>query len=173
MKKLKTTFFIIAALFFAACNGDDGVDGRDGKDAETGTVIEIKGNFVAPDYFMYYELANAGVKVYNGDAVLVYVLWEVKDGNDVWRLLPQTVYFNDGELQYNYTYTLKKVEIFMEGTTTLSALPKSYLNDQVFRIVVMPAVLAEDTKTDLTNYSAVMNVMDANSIKINNITLEK
>jgi len=57
-----------------------------------------------------YEFASDGIEVFESDAVLVYRSEEsLSDSSgpiDVWKLMPQTIYFNNGdELVYNYDHT--------------------------------------------------------------------
>lgn len=85
---------------------------------------------------------------------LVYVLWETADEQDVWRLLPQQVYLETGILAYNYDFTELDVRFFLEGTIDLDSLDASWTQNQIFRVVVVPADNIDGV--DLTNIDAVM-----------------
>ena len=93
---------------------------------------------------------------------MVYILWEVVDGNDgealdVWRLLPQTVVVDEGVLQYNYDYTYSDVQIFLEGTIDFNTLLDAEALNQVFRIVVFPAAELNANKSlDISDYNLMM-----------------
>ena len=78
-------------------------------------MFEVTGTFnEANQYTLYYAFPN-DFQVYNGDAVMVYILWDVVDGLDVWRALPQTIFLESGAFQYNFDYTTGDVQIFIDG----------------------------------------------------------
>ncbi len=90
------------------------------------------------------------------DAVLVYILWDQANNLDVWRLLPQTIILAEGILQYNFDYTLADVQIFLDGSIDLNTLLPAESQDQIFRIVVLPADFALYNSLDVSNYNLVM-----------------
>ncbi len=95
-------------------------------------------------------------EVFESDAVLVYILWEQANNLDVWRLLPQTIVLSGGILQYNFDYTLADVQIFLDGSIDLNTLMPAESQDQIFRIVVLPADFALYNSLDVRNYNLVM-----------------
>lgn len=169
MKTMKAMILMAAIALLTACVGEpgrdgyDGIDGKDGKDGVNilGSAFEIEGDFTkANDYMLYFKFPNT-IQVYESDIVLVYILWETVTGSDnkpldVWRLLPQTVVLEEGLLQYNFDYTVKDVQVFLGGNIDLATLLPAEWENQVFRIVVMPADFATDLSLDLTNYNLVM-----------------
>jgi len=174
MKKLFSILFMTTFLF-TACSDDGergpqgpvGPQGPAGEDGLIGTTIEFEGiDFTeGNDYSALINFDENGVEVFESDAVLVYL----KDGEDgtadglpveVFRQLPQTYYVEDGEVQYNFDFTFFDVRIFMNGTADLSALDPVFTEDQVIRIVIVPADFAEDTGVDVSSYNAVMNALD-------------
>ena len=94
--------------------------------------------------------------------VLVYILWEVVNVNgkntDVWRLMPQTVILNDGILQYNFDYTVADVKIFLEGTTDFNKLLPAETDNQVFRIVVLPADFLSKKSGDIIDFNSLKSL---------------
>lgn len=176
MKDLKILFAAVVTLALFSCEGPvgppgppgfDGLDGQDGINI-LGTVLEIQGTFEpSNDYSIFYEFPSS-VEVFESDAVLVYLLWDqVDDANggdpiDVWRLLPQTRILDQGLLQYNYDHTFLDVNIFLESDFDLTELQPGDTDDQVFRIVVVPAEFAKDTTIDLTNFNEVMTNLELN-----------
>jgi hypothetical protein len=105
--------------------------------------------------------------------VLVYILWQQEETSggliDIWRLLPQTVLLNDGVLQYNYDFTTGDVQIFLEGTTDFNNLLPAETDNQIFRIAVLPAILAKDKSIDVTDFDSVMKSMNKNLNSIEKI----
>ena len=180
MKTLTGLLLFLAIIITTSCEGPvgppgpPGQNGLDGIDAEMGTVIEVYGDFTPQnDYNLYYAFEDYYVTVYDGDAVLVYILWQQEETSgglvDIWRLLPQTVVLNDGVLQYNYDFTTADVQIFLEGTTDFSNLLPAETEDQIFRIAVLPAILAKDKSIDVTNFDSVMKSMNKNLNSIEKI----
>lgn len=143
MKRILTLISVFA-LLFTACEGDQGPPGFDGQDGAiiASSSFEIEnvdfnpsGNF--ENDYRVRELY--GFNVLPTDVTLVYILWENRDGQDVWRLVPQTVIFDDGnDLVYNFDFTQTYVDFFLEGSN-LGILDDVWTQNQVFRVVVVPA----------------------------------
>lgn len=162
MKTLARIFLLFAAVILISCEGEPGPPGQDGLDGLIGSVFEIEGDFTpGNDYTLFYEFPS-NFEIYDGDLVLVYILWEVSNGTDVWRLLPQTVVLDDGILQYNFDYTLGDAQIFLEGTTDFDNLLPAETDDQIFRIAVLPAELAKNKSIDVTDFNAVAKSINVN-----------
>jgi hypothetical protein len=170
MKTNTGIILVFALAILTSCEGIPGTPGRDGLDGQDGesllgSVFEIEGDFTSQnDYTLYFEFPNS-IEVFESDVVLVYILWEqVEDNNgnllDVWRLLPQTVVLEEGVLQYNYDHTFADVQVFLEGTISFNSLLPAETDDQVFRIVVLPADYAISSALDVTDFNAVMKLLD-------------
>lgn len=178
MKTISRILILFIALTFAACQGEEGPIGPPGEDGINilGSVYEIQGTFnSANDFSLYYQFPD---KLVDGDIVMVYILWEQTEddrGNvlDVWRPLPQTIFLNEGALQYNFDYTLQDVQIYIEGTINPAILVPGDLKDQIFRIAVIPADLAINKTIDLNNYNAVMKNLNLKPDQIKNISAQK
>lgn len=107
----------------------------------------------------YSNLITFPYSIYTSDMVLVYHLYEVDNGTDVWRLLPQTYYFSGGgELDYNFDFTRYDAQIFMDANFDMNTLDSSWTNNQIFRIVVIPGYFGNKTTApvDFNNYNAVI-----------------
>lgn len=184
MKTITGIILVLALAFLASCEGvpgppgRDGYDGIDGKDGESflGSVFEIEGDFTSDNnYALYFEFPS-NITVYESDIVLVYILWEqVEDNNsewlDVWRLLPQTVVLDEGVLQYNYDHTFVDVQVFLEGTIDFNTLLPAEAQDQVFRIVVLPADFVAQKNLDISNYNLMMKSLGVKQNLVQKIDL--
>ncbi|WP_299122573.1 hypothetical protein [uncultured Winogradskyella sp.] len=161
MKRI-LSFITLFTLLLTACEGPQGppgFDGFNGLDGQDGGIIassafEIALDFTAEDNYEFIEAY--GFEVLPSDVTLVYISWEVDGGQDIWRLLPQTEYFDDGTLVYNFDFTQTDVRFFLDGTTDFSTLDPSYTDNQVFRVVVIPA--DNVGRIDFTNLDAVMSM---------------
>jgi len=162
MKRILSILFM-SALLFTSCEGEQGPPGFDGVNGIDGGLIvssafEIQVNFNQANN---YEIIEAyGFEVYPFDVTLVYILWETLDGQEIWRLIPQSVEFPDGLLIYNFDFTQDDVRLFLDGTIDFNLLNTEWTENQVFRVVVVPA-----ENVDGVNISNINAVMKANHIK--------
>jgi hypothetical protein len=167
MKRL-LPLFTVFALVFTSCEGPQGPPGFDGLDGLDGEIIassafEIVIDFNTVNDFEYIEAY--GFNVLPSDVTLVYILWDTQNGQDIWRLMPQTVYFDDNtNLVYNFDFTQDDVRFFLDGTTDFSTLDDVWTQDQVFRVVVVPADNVDGI--DVSDINAVMNLIDIQSIDL-------
>lgn len=166
MKKI-LSILALSALLFSACEGDLGIPGPQGPQGNDGGLIvssafEIVVDFNQSNDFQFIE--PYGFQVFPSDVTLVYLLWDTINGQDVWRLLPQTVQFEDGSLIYNFDFTQQDVAFFLEGTTDLTTLEDVWTQNQVFRVVVVPADNIDGV--DISNIENVLSLESINSLEL-------
>ncbi|ARV10709.1 hypothetical protein BTO05_03755 [Winogradskyella sp. PC-19] len=136
----------------------------------TEEIVEIQNNdFVSSSFEIVLDFNSAnnyefvepyGFNVFPSDVTLVYILWDTINGQDVWRLVPQTVIFDDGnDLVYNFDFTQDDVRFFLEGSD-LDNLDSVYTQNQVFRVVVVPA-----DNVGRINYSDIDTVIELYNIE--------
>lgn len=173
MKSFAAILLLTAALAFTSCEGPQGPPGLDGE-SFLGSVFEIQDDFTASnDYAILFDFPSNFV-IYDTDIVLVYILWEQSNGTDVWRLLPQTVvlktindsYPETDVIQYNFDYTVDDVKIFLETTMDYGSLLPGETNDQIFRIVVLPADFTAKKSVDIYDYNSIIK---APELKLNDL----
>ena len=158
----------VFALLLTACTGDQGPPGFDGFDGLDGGLIvasafEIEVDFTAANNFEFVE--PYGFDVLPSDVTLVYIEWETDNGAPIWRLLAQNEFFDDGSiLTYNFDFTQDDVRLFLDGTTDLNTLGDVWTQDQVFRVVVVPADNVDSI--DVSNINTVMNVNNIQSFDL-------
>ncbi len=144
--------------------GYDGRDGIDGIDGEESFVFEYEFSFTAPDYSVILNLPN-DFTMLDSDVALVYFLWEVtNDGVEVWRALPQTLYFTDGTLVYNYDFTKFDVSVFLDGTVNFDGLGANSTDNWIARVVVVPGQFGG--RIDYSDYEAVKEHFDLSPSKL-------
>ena len=162
MKRILSILFVSVLLLFS-CEGEQGPPGFDGLDGLDGGIIVSNAFEIQVDFNLAnnYEIIEPyGFDVYPYDVTLVYILWETLDGQDIWRLIPQSVEFPDGMLTYNFDFTQNDVKLFLDGTTDFNLLAPEWTDNQVFRVVVVPADNVDGL--DISNLNAVMK---ANNIE--------
>ena len=174
MKTITGILLAFALAVLTSCVGEPGPPGPPGEDGDSflGSVFEIEGDFTSSnDYSLFFEFPNT-IEVFESDVVLVYILWDQTEDNsgqpvDIWRLIPQSVVFNNDDiLQYNYDHTFFDVEIFLDGTVDFEALPSEYVNEQIFRIAILPADYAMSNNLDVSDFGSVIQALKINPGKI-------
>ena len=132
-------------------------------------VFEVTASFSAANNFA--RLVTLNPPIYSSDMVLVYRLFDVVGGQDVWRSLPQTVYLTQGELDYNFDFTRNDINIFLDSNFDLTTLSASWAQNQTFRIVVIPGYFSNKSNkvVDFNDYNSVVKAFNINESKIKTI----
>lgn len=160
---------ILSAIFaLASCSGPQGIPGRDGENGQTtiSETLEVQANFL-PEY-EYTEEITLNPPIIDGDAIFVY--WLSSEKPDVWRPLPYTVYFEDGnELDYTFDYALSNVQIYLGFTHRTP--PSDFCLNQIFRIVILPSLLIQNSteldkdRLQSMDYNELTNTLKNSNIK--------
>ncbi|WP_299114252.1 hypothetical protein [uncultured Winogradskyella sp.] len=133
MKRILT--FIFAITLLNSCTTEEIVQVQNNDFVSS--AFEIVIDFNAANNYEFIE--PYGFNVFPSDVTLVYILWDTINGQDVWRLVPQTVIFDNGDdLVYNFDFTQDDVRFFLEGSD-LDNVDDVWTQNQVFRVVVVPA----------------------------------
>lgn len=163
MKKIISLLFVMA-MVLTACEGDQGPPGPPGAD---GGIIEASAFEIEVDFDSankYEHTEKYGFEVRTSDVTLVYILWETLEGTDVWRLLPQNVVFDNGELIYNFDFTQTDVRFFLDGDVDFSTIGTEWTQKQVFRVVVVPAENVDSI--DVTNFDSVLQATNIQKFEL-------
>ena len=87
------------------------------------------------------------------DYVVIFRQTGTSGNAPVWQQIPRTLYLNQGELDYDFDFSKNDFMIYAGGTYDLSTTPQ-YLNNQTFRVVLVPAVYGKNaTLEDLKKLS--------------------
>jgi hypothetical protein len=172
MKKLYILVLMISMVSMGCQEGPpgppgyDGFDGVDGIDGEESYVFEYEFSFTAPDYSILLNLPD-GFNMLDSDVMLVFFLWDIQDGIEIWRALPQTLYFQDGILTYNFDFTKYDASVFMDGTVNFDVLGANYTDNWIARVVVVPGQFGNGrTSIDYSNYNEVKEFFNLGSSKL-------
>lgn len=158
MKRI-ISFFIVVLLL--SCEGPQGVSGADGSILAS-SAFEISIDFNVENNYEFIE--PYGFDVYPYDVALVYILWETANDQDIWRLLPQSTTFDDeSTLTYNFDFTQLDVRFFLDGTTDFNTLEDVWTQNQIFRVVVVPA--DNVGRFDYSDINSVMQALDISTFK--------
>lgn len=158
MKRFTAILGLIGIMAFQACEGPAGPPGIDGEDGITivGEAFEVEVDFTAANDFK--EVFQFDPEILDSDVVLVYLQWEQDNGTPIWRPLPQTVFFEEGVLMYNYDFTRFDFSVFLDGPLDYSLLGSDWTQNQLYRVVIVPADFAS-ARIDYSDYDAVTKML--------------
>lgn len=172
MKKISLFIMVLTLALGQACKGPVGPEGLPGPQGTPGDpggieyskVFDVEGDFTAAgEYAFTFVFPPEEIEVFETDLVLVYIRWGTTTDDDalpIWRLLPQSVIFDEGLLQYNFEHTFVNVWIFLEAQFDLAGLDPEWTAGQVFRVVIVPGESGSGKLSgppvDFKNYEEVM-----------------
>jgi len=161
MKRIFLFLAVVASgVIFQSCDGDDGAPGP------ATEVFEVTTSFTANNnYLQTFELTPV---IPQSDNILVYELANTNDNIDTWALLPQIYYFDQGQAQYNYTFSYDQFTVLIDGDFNLNLLPASFTSNKTFRIVIVPGNFSKSATTpvDLKDYNAVIKYYNIDDSKV-------
>jgi hypothetical protein len=164
MKKLITLLAFVGLVSLQSCTVNDTNDFIDNDTISE--VIEVTTSFNSANDFT--TIVGFNQSLFPADVVLVYHLYEVVNGQDVWRPMPQTYYIaNGGVIDYNFDFTRTDVKIFMGANFDLNTAPSSWTQNQTFRIVIVPARFLG--VVDKSNYLAVVNTLNIKESQVQKV----
>lgn len=81
------------------------------------------------------------------DYVVIFRQTGTSGNAPVWQQIPRTLYLDQGELDYDFDFSKNDFMIYAGGTYDLSTTPQ-YLNNQTFRVVLVPAVYGKNANLE-------------------------
>lgn len=165
MKKILLLLSVVGTLTFTSCNNDDDVyvdNDTIGENIQLSNVNLTFDNNTGR-YQLLYPLNPA---IFESDVVLVYRN-VIDDGFSAWQQIPRTIYLGGpDEVDYDFNFTANDVLIYADATFDLSLAPE-FINNQSFRIVIVPAAFANDI--DTSDYDAVMSALNDEGAEVRTI----
>jgi hypothetical protein len=168
MKKIILLFAIIGMIAMQSCTVNE--TSRQPDNDTISEVFEVTRDFSTANSFS--TLVSFRTSIYSSDMVLVYHLYDVVNGTDVWRLMPQTYYFTNGdELDYNFDFTRNDVNIFLDANFPLTTLSSAWTQNQTFRVVIIPGFFSNkvSSQVDFLDYNAVIKTLKIKEAAIKKI----
>lgn len=172
MKLANFIFGLLVILMIQSCEGPPGPEGKPGVNGVNivAEVFEVKLDFTPENKFS--QVFNLTPAILNSDMILVYIQWKKEENASIWRALPQTAFFDQGILVYNYDFTSKDFRIFMDGQVNLTTLSAEWKTNQTFRVIIVPGKFSS-ARIDLTNYEAVTALLGLKDEDFQKIDLRK
>ncbi|MGG5208787.1 hypothetical protein ACQWU4_07545 [Chryseobacterium sp. MIQD13] len=176
MKKI-LLFLFLGAVGFTAYSCDNNDDVVQGQDYDTiSQMKDITGTFSSNGNYTISQ----GLNIPSTDVVLVYRLV----AGNVWQQIPKSVYLpnvankpTNRVFDYNFVFNSQNVEIRIDDenfnlpTDLTSEEIGTYLNNQTFRIVLVPASStgiggAKKASVDYSDYNAVVKYYNLDESKV-------
>jgi hypothetical protein len=163
MKNLSILFGLLIILTFSCEEkvGPQGPEGPAGAAGENAHLFEYSNvDFAAPEYDVVLAYPD-DFEGRESDVALVYLLWEVTTDNDgnnleIWRQMPQTVYTENGQIQYNFDFTMFDTRLFLTTEFDPTLLEPIDTDDWIVRVVIVPGNFwGARTALDHSDYNAV------------------
>lgn len=170
MRKITLVLILVGMLGLQSCVKEE-VIMQDINDQDTISMVwEYNSNVNFTPSNNYSLILPFRQQIFASDMILVYRLSGVFQGNDVWKIQPETYYFEDGTLDfgYDFDFTRNDVNIFLHGFD-LAGISGQFRINQVFRVVVIPAFFANKmapSKIDLSDYDAVIKAYNIDDSKV-------
>jgi len=166
MKRIITIFAIIGLVAFSGCTTND-----DNVDSDTiAEVFELKNvnfDFNATDGYNIYRTLNP--QIFPSDVILIYrMIGTIDASTPVWQQIPRTVFTSQGELDYDFDFSKNDFTIYAGGNYNLALTPQ-FLNNQTFRIVIVPGYFSKTLDTN--NYLSVMKALNIKESQVQQIRL--
>lgn len=157
------------SLFIFSCDNND--NNAPYQDNDTYSQMrDITGSFNSGNTYAFTQ----GINIQSTDVVLVY-----RRANNAWQQLPYTWYLDPAnsasprKFDYNFVFDSQNVQIRIDNANfNLSSMSSteasSYLTNQTFRIVLVPASPAKGTAAtvDYSDYNAVVKYYNLDESKV-------
>ena len=171
MKRIFLLLAVVAMTALQSCEGDQGPPGPTGVTVES-EVFEISANFQLNQNNEYTIFRELNPIILDSDNILIYRLaGTINPQTPIWQLIPRTLFLDEGELDYDFDFSRVDFTIYAGGTYNLATTPQ-FINNQTFRIVILPGYFSNRPATaiDFEDYNAVIKAfgIDDTNVKILN-----
>lgn len=171
MKKI-FLFLSISIIALTSCDGPQGPPGVPGDNSKSEVFELLNINFLFDNESSTYRISQSLTPPINdSDVILIYRLSGTIDSQTpIWQLIPRTLFLPEGELDYDFDFSREDFTISAGGDYNLATTP-SYIQNQTFRIVIIPGYFSKSANTvDKSDYNAVIaayNIDDTNVTVLN------
>ena len=171
MKRIFLLLAIVVMTTFTSCDNDPGPQGPQGPAGPESEVFELQNvNFVLDQNNEYTIFQTLNPVIFDSDNILIYrMAGTINPQTPIWQMIPRTLFLNEGELDYDFDFSAVDFTIYAGGTYNLATTPQ-FINNQTFRIVIIPGYFSKGSNLDLNDYNAVIkyfNIDDSNVTVLN------
>jgi hypothetical protein len=148
MKKfLPLLLLLVGSLFIFSCKDDD--DDYVQVDVDYPAVYDLRNvNFTNNADFGWHYGQGFKQPLLDQDYVIIFRQTGTNNGAPVWQQIPRTLYPFQNDLEFDYDFDFSKTDfmIYAGGNYDISTTPQ-YLNNQTFRVVLVPAVYGKNANS--------------------------
>jgi hypothetical protein len=173
MKKIFLLLAVVGTAILSSCEGPQGVPGPQGTNVEA-EVFELRNvSFGLDNDNLYTIYQTLDPQILASDVLLIYRLGGTIDASTpIWDQIPNT-YYDIGalgnQLHYDFDFSQEDFTIYAGGNYDPGTTP-SYLNNQTFRIVIIPGYFSNkgnsQNAVDLSDYKAVIKAYHINDSNV-------
>ncbi|WP_366184486.1 hypothetical protein [Flavobacterium ovatum] len=166
MKKIILLFSLLGIFAIQSCTVQEDRSVSVVDNDTISEVFEVVTSFNSTNN--YSKVVSLSPAIYSSDVVLMYRLNGTYQGNDVWKLMPESFYFSNGSLDFGYRYDFTKysINVYMVGND-LGSVSTDFRLSQVLRIVIVPGSFSKSV--DITNYNEVIATLNLKDKEIQKI----
>lgn len=104
--------------------------------------------------------------IVDSDNILIYRLaGTINATTPIWQLIPRTLFLDQGELDYDFDFSRVDFTIYAGGTYDIGTTPQ-FIQNQTFRIVIIPGFFSKGSTVDFNNYHAVIEAFQIDDSKV-------
>lgn len=164
MKKIFLLLAVIGLTTLTSCDGDTGPRGPAGPESE---VFELRNvSFQLNGNNQYAISRDLNPVISASDNILIYrLIGTINPTTPIWQFIPRTLFLPEGELDYDFDFSAVDYTIFAGGTYNLAITPE-FIQNQTFRIVIIPGFRSKGTTLDYNDYNAVIKAFNIDDSKI-------
>ena len=164
MKRIFLLLAVIGITTLSSCDGDTGPQGPPGPESE---VFELQNvNFQLNQNNEYTIFQQLNPVIFDSDNILIYrMAGTINPQTPIWQLIPRTLFLDEGELDYDFDFSAVDFTIYAGGTYNLALTPQ-FIQNQTFRIVIVPGYFSKGTSIDYNDYDAVIKAFNINDSNI-------
>ena len=164
MKRIFLLLAVIGLTTLSSCDGDTGPQGNPGPESE---VFELQNvNFQLNQNNEYTIFQQLNPVIFDSDNILIYrMAGTINPQTPIWQLIPRTLFLDEGELDYDFDFSAVDFTIYAGGTYNLALTPQ-FIQNQTFRIVIIPGYFSKGTSIDYNDYDAVIKAFNINDSNI-------
>jgi len=171
MKRIFLLLAVVGLTTLSSCEGPQGPPGPQGPIGIESEVFELQNiNFQLDQNNEYTIFQTLNPPILDADNILIYRMsGTINPQTPIWQLIPRTLYLNEGELDYDYDFSRVDFTIYAGGTYNLALTPQ-FIQNQTFRIVIVPGFFSKNSGVNLENYQEVIeafNIDDSNVVVLN------
>ena len=164
MKRIFLFLAVIGITTLSSCTGDTGPRGFPGPDSEVFELQNVNFQLDQNNEYTIFEQLNPQLK--SADNILIYrMAGTINAQTPIWQLIPRTLFLTQGELDYDFDFSKVDFTIYAGGTFNIATVPQ-FINNQTFRIVIIPGYFSKNSTIDFNDYNAVIKAFNIDDSKV-------